>query len=417
MTFNKIKSAIIDKFKSSSNYFTIAVSVFIARGLGGLITILIIRAIGGAEFASFSAGFFIMTILGYSTTGLDKSFVFQYVHQKRKDNKELIESYLWLKLIMIIFLGILAIIISYFSLNFIKFNIILLIYGILYSISFWFFTLILSMYQAQQNFKKYGLIQIIYYMVIFILTVLLIFANKRSSELFLLAYFLGIFGIIPLMISFRKIRISYYKDEILNLLNLSKWLIISELCWLLFIRMDYFTVSNYLSKNILGEYAIALRSVNILSIFVSSLSIYILPKVAEITSKSQLRIFWKKSNFLTFSLLLLGVIIFVFAKQIIIILYGTNHMIAIDYFRKMIIAYSPMFFIPPFKNLILKFNNKIHYFIFNMILIITYFFTLPIYNNRISHIYSPIYSKATGFLIVLSYGIILYCFRDRNILQ
>ncbi len=400
-------------FDSINNYFSIASSVLIARVLGGLITILIARSLSGAEFASFSAGFFMMTILGYSTTGLDKSFVFQYIHQRRKNNTELIESYLWSKLVMVILLGVLAIIGSYVALNFIKFSFLLLILGVLFSLSFWYFTLVLSLYQAKQDFKKYGLVQISFYTLIFVFTLFFIFINKKSSIIFLLAYLLGVFGIIPLMVPFYKLRIRYNRDEITKLLKYAKWLIVAEISWLFFIRLDYFTVSHYLSKNILGEYAIALRSVNILSIFVSSLSIYILPKVAEIKHKRELKIFWKKSNFLTFSMVLLGLLVFIFAKEIVTVLYGKNHMIATDYFRKMIIAYSPMFFVPPFKNLILKFNKNIHYFLFNFILIITYFISFFILRMRFSY-QAPIYSKGIGFIIALSYIMILYYFRDKE---
>ncbi|MCD6578407.1 oligosaccharide flippase family protein [bacterium] len=417
MEIKNINNAVINRIKSNSSYFVISASVLLARVLGGVITILIIRSISSSEFAAFSTGFFIMTILGYSTTGLDKSFVFEYIHQNRENNDSLIESYVWLKFIILVNLIIISIAILYFALPYARFNITLAILGILYSSSFWILTLILSMYQAEQDFKKYGLVQISFYMSVFVFVLLFMFIHGRTSYLFLLSYFIGIVGIIPFIIPFRRIKISYYKNEVLRLLNLSKWLITSELCWLLFIRMDYFTVSRYLPKDVLGEYAIALRSINIVSVLIASLSIYILPKVAEIRSDNQLNKFWKKSNFLTFSLFLLGVLIFIFSKQIITTLYGNDHSVAVRYFKSMIIAYAPMFFIPSFKYLILKFNNKIHYFLFNFILVLTYFVALPIFSMKISRVASPIYAKGAGFLIALLYGVILYYSRDKKKLQ
>ena len=91
-------------------------------------------------------------------------------------------------------------------------------------------------------------------------------------------------------------------------------------------------------------------------------------------------------------------------------------MIAIDFFRKMIIAYSPMFFVPPFKNLILKFNKKIHYFVFNLILILSYFTFFSIFEPELSF-QAPIFAKGAGFLAALLYVIILYYCRNKNILK
>jgi len=389
------------------SYMAVSSGLLIARILGGLITILIARSLGDIGFASFSAAFFLMTILGNSTSGLDKTFVFQFVRLKGREKDSVLSSYTFLKLYLMLFLTSSAIVILFLFRGSFNFDIRLAILGIICSISYWILTYISSIYQALQKFKLYGLTQITYYLGLFLLVIIIFLLKINSGFIYISLYFLASWILIVLLLPFKNKGILTSKEELIGLLKKAKWLILSEIVWLIFIRFDYFTVSKILGPDELGNYALALRIINITIIFVGSLSLYILPKAAEIDSNKKLARFWKISLGIGGTLLGFNLILYLLAKPIVLILFGREYFPTIRFFRLMIIAYLPMVFLSPFKYLILRFNKEIHYFVFNGILLATYIIFLNMFVVKFGSI-GPIFAKGVSFLATLLYGFILY---------
>lgn len=407
MNNNKFKDIFISDFKMLKNYFTVSFGLLVSRLFGALITILIARSLGDAEFASFSTGFFIMTMLGMSTIGIDKTFVFHFVRTKGREIDFLLSNYTAVKLILLITFVILTILIFSFYSGINNLNITLFLLGSIYSISFWILTYISSIYQALQKFRLYAITQVTYYSLVFGFTLILFLIKTKTSFVYISSYYISAIILMFLLLPFKNVKFSLSKDGLTDLLKKSKWLLFSELLWIVFVRMDYFTVSKFLVPEELGNYALALRMMNMIVIFINSLSLYILPKAADIDSKKKLRDFWKTSYSIVFLLMILNLFLFLFAKPIVVILFGSEYFLSIKFFRMMLIAYLPAIFFPPFKYLILRFNKEINYFIFNAILLGGYFlFLRP--SEIIFGSMGPIVSKGIGFLATLFFGVILY---------
>ena len=78
--------------KSLQVFSKVSLSLIIARILSAIITFITAKYLGSKNYALFSTGFFLMTIVGFSGTGLDKSFVFNYV--RRKEKRDMLNNYL-----------------------------------------------------------------------------------------------------------------------------------------------------------------------------------------------------------------------------------------------------------------------------------------------------------------------------------
>jgi len=416
MSWDKLKKITFIRFNILKDYLTVSSSLLISRILGGLITILIARALGNIGFASFSAGFFIMTILGNCTAGIDKTFVFQFVSLKGRQKESILSLYTLLKLYIWLLIMVVTILILFFFRNSFNFDVRFAIFGAIFSVSFWILNYISSIYQALQKFKLYGKTQIIYYLAVFLMVMTLFLLKFNNSYLYLSVYFVGALVLAILLLPFKNLKIISSQKGLAELLQKAKWLIFSEIAWLIFVRLDYFTVSRFICPVDLGNYALALRMINVITIFVSSLSLYILPKAAEIDSLKKLRKFWKASLGIGISLIGFNIILFLLAKPIVLIFFGREYLPAVKFFRLMILAYLPTIFFPPFKYLILRFSKKIHYFIFNGILLTTYLIFLRMFELKFGS-NGPIFIKGLSFLATLLFGVILYLTNKRRNLK
>ena len=265
----------INRFIKGLQIFSkVSSSLIIARILSAIITFVTAKYLGSKNYALFSTGFFLMTIVGFSGTGLDKSFVFNYV--RRKEKRDMLNNYLIAKgIFFIIILFISVVFVNfYFTHSYLKMS---AFWGILFSSSFFLFTTIISIFQGKTNYSKYSLFFSLFYLIATILIVLGFLCKINSYVYYLASYMIS--TIFLVMLSLNKFFIPTLKKETMfSLLHHAKWLLLSEFLWLIFIRMDYFTISKFVGLSVLGNYGLSLKLVNIFFTFVSSFSIIKLPK-------------------------------------------------------------------------------------------------------------------------------------------
>jgi len=407
MLLNKIKRIIIAIKKSLVSYFTVSSSLLIARLLSGLCSVLIARSLTVSEFAVFSTAFFVMTILGQSTTGIDKAFVFQYVIGVGKEKDFVLRDFIYLKLLIWLVFSFLSVLLFFtfegnYDFKFSTFGI-----GVVLSLAFWILTFISSIYQAQKNFRLLGLTNVIYSVALFFLILILFFLKNKNMYFYLSSYFVSSILLILLVLPFKGLHLYFRFADVFKLLGKSKWMLCAEVIWLLFIRLDYFNLIHILSETQLGSYAVSLRIMNIIVVLVASLSFYILPKAADIKTPKDLKNFWMISFVIGFSLMFIYLILFLGAGLFIPLVFGKEYAPAIDYLRIMIGAYLPLVFLSPLKYIILRLDKEIFYFLFNLILIVVYLILLfpliKVFQDK-----GPVIAKGIGFFSSLMFGVFIY---------
>jgi len=388
--------------KSLQVFSKVSLSLIIARILSAIITFITAKYLGSKNYALFSTGFFLMTIVGFSGTGLDKSFVFNYV--RRKEKRDMLNNYLIAKgffFIIILFISV-VFVNFYFAHSYLKMS---AFWGILFSSSFFLFTTIISIFQAKTNYSKYSLFFFLFYLIATIFIVLGFFCKISSYVYYLASYMIS--SIFLVMLSLNKFFIPTLKKETMfSLLHHAKWLLLSEFLWLIFIRMDYFTISKFVGLSVLGNYGLSLKLVNIFFTFVSSFSIILLPKAAALKTKRDLETFWRYNYFIFAFLFIIGILLILTGPFFIKLIFGKEFFKATDYFVKLLIAYLPTIFLPPLQYILLTLKKEVHYFISYFILPIFYLLLFVILKNL--GINGVIISKGCAFISSVLFSLFVY---------
>lgn len=141
---------------------------------------------------------------------------------------------------------------------------------------------------------------------------------------FLLPYIGG--GIIITLFRKFQISISRFRFEIVGRFwELGKWLTLYHLLRPLNMRLDFFWISRYYTGEVLGQYSVALKLVNMFVLLIGTFPLLLLPKASSIRSKEDIKEYWRENNKIIVILLITWGLVLIFAPLFIKVLFGPQY--------------------------------------------------------------------------------------------
>jgi O-antigen/teichoic acid export membrane protein len=395
------------------------------QGLGFLAMLVVLRNLGPAKFGLFSTAIAVMGLATqFSDLGISTGFVRYaslYLKEDQKKADLLFKITLYLKIsvgLVILLIGLiiakpLAVIV--FRESALSPLLRIAFVGSLGATLWGYLQAIL---QAKEWFIKYAWINIFNNGMKVIGIVILLFFDQLSEKntmlILALVPFVGFFidGLIVPKHFLRTKALSKQSNTIFyELFHFSKWVTLASLFTMFISRIDIFMLQALSNSSQVGIYSGASQLATIFPIITSSITTSILPRVSSIKDRSDLIIFANKCLTLIPCLLILLTVLVLFAKPIIIFLFGNKYSMSINVFRLLIVSFVMGIFVNQLS--LVAFNlNKIREL--TLIIIIQ----LPL-NILLDYWLIPVYGSigaAISTLIIKLFGNIIIVFFILNIL-
>ncbi|HKC04364.1 MAG TPA: oligosaccharide flippase family protein [Patescibacteria group bacterium] len=198
--------------------------------------------------------------------------------------------------------------------------------------------------QARKMFFKSVLIDIFQGMpkVIIPLAFLLLHVLTVKSTLFAFALsclIAAVPGFIFTGSGFLKVKIE--KGVYPGLLKYSSWLGVNKVASSVANGLDIQMLAGISGATITGLYSIPARLTSFLNVLSGSFSAVLAPRLAGFGSKEAERTYLVKSSLVTGAVILFAVSWIIFAKPIILILFGTKYLLSVPYFKALILSMLP----------------------------------------------------------------------------
>lgn len=350
-------------FINFKDHLMVTVGVSLSRILAFLSSILIARNLSVSEFGIFSKYYVLLTILMQFPSVFDTSFVRSFCNEKNLNTKNKLVNaniYLKCKAILVAFsLFILIILlVNEFTGVIVSdtdiFGFVVVFLGFLF---FNFYSSYYSYCQATDRFLQYAVLH--FFQGLIPLTLLLFFyAIRRLQVISAISSFscsLLILSIVALckLKGDRVIPLKNTKKEQNKIWDFSKALIIANILYLLFQRMDFWLLSKFAGANEVGFYSIGIRLHSIVGILASSVSVVLYKKASFVETWNSIEHY---NNYKRESIFLIGILA-IFVSVLIItmgwivkFMFGVKYLPAIPAARILmvsslfLVAYTPYYY-------------------------------------------------------------------------
>ncbi|HPI88321.1 MAG TPA: oligosaccharide flippase family protein [Spirochaetota bacterium] len=183
--------------------------------------------------------------------------------------------------------------------------------------------------QASEKFKYFASSKVISAIAKLLLILILYYISEINLVTALLTFLLSfIFGA---LYSFKHIDNNYFslnrfKFKTLNLvLKINKWIVYVNLFYILSGRISIFMLSTMTGAKNAGIYNAAFNIINGISLFLESISTVLLPQISNIKSYAGFKKYLVRSFSISLPLIICCGIGLLFAKPIILMIYGVNY--------------------------------------------------------------------------------------------
>ncbi|MFQ5963093.1 MAG: oligosaccharide flippase family protein [Candidatus Scalinduaceae bacterium] len=262
--------------------------------------------------------------------------------------------------------------------------------------SFWRY--ILAILQSYERFVTYAVINVIPNLLKVLFVLFLILANSLNLTyaltinviVVILGFFAG-FSFIPK--HFIKAK-GDKKDVAFQLFHFSKWIIISNLFFAIYSRLDIFILSYFKDAEILGIYSVALSLITALDLFYVSMLTKLFPQASALTHREEFSAHIKRSLGISSALALLLTPLFFVAEPLILLFFSEKFFDSILIFKFLLFGFLFTLLFNPLL-LILYARNKPY------LVTIVYFILLPL--SFVGNlIFIPMYGAMGAACIVLA---------------
>lgn len=203
-----------------------------------------------------------------------------------------------------------------------------------------------GLFTARRQFWKYSAIQMIDSSIKIILILLLLVASRLDISTALLANAVSSF--LALIITFGKetVLLEYRFDKAVfgQILSFSKWIAASRVFSVFFGRVDILLLNILVSSYGAGIFAAASRITLLFTLLISSLSAVISPRYSGFTTAGEIISYSRKLLFFVFGIATLMLLTIIFARPIILIVFGAQYLEAVVVFRLLAAAMLPFLF-------------------------------------------------------------------------
>jgi len=342
MILSKIKS------KTLQDLLKVLSGNIVAQGIGFLAIIIISRDLGPEQYGIFSLLLAIFTVATQvSDFGVSTSYV-KYVSEKLSKAKEIfvtvVLSKVVLSLLVISALYFSSGLISYFFFETRQYQGLIEIISI--AIIFHaFFGVIVSHFQAVQNFKTFAYLNIAhnFLKLLSVIIVAFAFSQEKHLEYFILTYAFVVVALI-LAISLKNYRLFRYIKQFdfnyfIQIYKLGFWVFLSSLAVIVYMRLDIAMLQKMSSSLQTGYYSAAMNLAMIFPLLINSIISTILPKMDQFLKKHTIKEYVRRILQKTKYLLPLFLFLEIFSPFLINIAFGIQYQNSIIIFQILLVAF------------------------------------------------------------------------------
>jgi O-antigen/teichoic acid export membrane protein len=362
MILSKIKS------KTLQDLLKVLSGNIIAQGIGFLAIIIISRDLGPKQYGVFSLLLAIFTVaVQISDFGVSTSYV-KYVSENILKAKEIFVTVILSKVI----LSLLVITTLYFSAGLIsdfffesreyKRLIEIIAIAILFHA---FFAVIMSHFQAVQNFKIFAYLNIAHNFLKLLSVVIVAFAfsQEKHLEYFIITY---AFVVVPfiLVISLKNYKLFRYIKQFdfnyfIQIYKLGFWVFLSSLAVMVIMRLDMMMLQKMSTSLEVGYYSIAMNLAMIFPLITASLVTTLLPKMNEFLKNHTVKDYVLRVLSKTKYVVAILIVMELLSPFVIKLLFGEQYAESISVFQILLVAFTFGVIINPI-SLVMYSINKVY---------------------------------------------------------
>jgi O-antigen/teichoic acid export membrane protein len=337
----------LSRFKFGKDFFMVNTSNVLNLFLIFILSVIIARKLGPADYGIFVAAFSVMTLVSqlsnFSVAGLVRHYAL-YSEKGEKNLTDLILKVAFeMKLIAsILFLIVGLIVAEEMALVIFKKESLITPLKLAFIGSFGASMLIfvLATLQAREAFKAYSFVNILTNASKFLFIGLLFYAQKinlfNAFTVYVTVPFIGLLvGSAFIPKDFLKSR-GNRKEIALKLFHFSKWIMIARYSAVFLNEAIILILTYYLISEKVAYFSIAFRLIGHMQIFVMSLTTVLIPRLSKMTDKGIMIAFAKKSFYYTVPIAIVSSSLFFLAKPFILTLYGMEYADSVLVFQIML---------------------------------------------------------------------------------
>jgi len=156
------------------------------------------------------------------------------------------------------------------------------------------------------------------------------------------------FAFIPLLgvlLGFRQLRSKLFSERepipnlFSQLFSYSKWLFVSQICWITLPYVGIFMLAKMLSSEAAGIYGLALKLTSIFPVLTGSLRAVLLPEVSRFREMKQFENYIKGSLKISFYMGMALIPFLFFSHKIILFFFGSRYLDSIPIFNWLLLSY------------------------------------------------------------------------------
>lgn len=322
-------------FSVLKSYFSVIFGTGVGRGISFLTTLILARSLGLAGFGVFSIFFTVFIFVWQLPTILDAIYVRYAKAEDGHERIDYIRTAFFLKGIIVLFL--LALSYPLASLLAMKiFNrpelLNYLTAAIIGGCFLSLFTSIAGIFQAEEKFHIFAILNVIFYISVFALIVMIKVFNFPFTVSSVVSAYTAtavIIGLSAVVYLFRitKPPFTINISLLFNMVHFGKWLVGNIFVELLAQRLDVLVLARIVSYEELGVYSAAVRVAMFAILLTSAATAIFMPKGCEsLKSKQHLKRYFRDSLVISSSLTVVITGIIVFAPLLIRLLFGVDYL-------------------------------------------------------------------------------------------
>lgn len=408
-------SMILKNKKIIKNYIIVIFGNGLSRLTSFIISLILARKLGAEGFGIFSLFYTIMLLIWQLPNVIDTSYVrFVKVDEQNK-NKDFLKALLLIKSLICLFLLILAFplakILSLYIFNKADSEIPMTL--AIVSGAFWsLLGNISAIYQSEEKFDLFSITNGLFYFIILLIFSVFFIININLSPILSISIFTLvaiIIGCSSFIYLFMKIKPIFPLNlsPIFELINFGKWLLVANISYIIFQRLDLVILARYVNYDQIGIYSIGVRLVTIISIFISGVSVVFLPRgVSAFKSEKELNLYLKESLGVSLVLCIIVITFIIVSSTIIKFLFGYEYLSAVILSKILLLGAIFIILYTPFSYLFYAANSSKFIFIFNMFrlitILITSFLLIPTYGSIGAAIASSFSSLCVLIIILIA---------------
>lgn len=343
---NHIKSYLL-RNKLFKEFFWALLSKFFAAGMGFFLFIILPRMLGPTDYGIFSLTLsilvFFMLFADFGISASSSKFIAQYIRKDSSQIRNILNDVLLLRFFALAIVSV----IGYFSINIITemfempvLSEILLV-GV-FLVMFWTLTEhFKKLFQGFHRLKFNFCITLVEFGFKIVLSLLLILYYGLLGALFafLTAYMLstvvGLFFAYKYFHSEFKVA-SSAKSFKKDLLGYALPMIFISASFYVFTEIDIIFLGFFTTPAEVGYYSVGKQMARYLPVFAAGIGVALGPMYAHITKENVRelkRTYYKTLRTISYIYFIISVLLFIFAKEVIILLYGTDYILSITILR------------------------------------------------------------------------------------